>query len=186
MKQNPIQRFDSILEEIERLVAAHPELEGKDHPEVSALLREGEMILRSEIDPVYREALRDKPEQLAEWDAIMRGWDERATENQSSIESPDLNSSKKELMSDEELSEKMKSILAIVAPFENRQPPDLELEAALEQTFKEMHEVAEVIREKCRDLPEVLPEWQEFVELLEEVEERYREGLEFENSAPEN
>ena len=63
-----------FLEEIERLVAAHPELEGKDHPEVAALLREGEMILRSEIDPVYRAALRDKPEQLAEWDAIMRGW----------------------------------------------------------------------------------------------------------------
>ena len=41
-------------------------------------------------------------------DAIMRQFDEGETENQSSIESPDLNSSTKELMSNEELSEKMK------------------------------------------------------------------------------
>lgn len=186
MKHNPPQRFNAILEEIERVVAAHPELEGKDDPEVAALVNECEVILRSEIDPVYRAALRDKPEQLAEWDAIMRGWDERETDNQSSIESPDLNSSRKELMSDEELAEKMKSILDIVAPFADRQPPDLEVEAALEQTFKEMHEVAEAIREKCRDFPETKPKWQEFVDELEEVEGRYRSGLEFENSEPVN
>jgi hypothetical protein len=186
MKQNPPQRFKAILAEIERLVAAHPELEGKDHPEVTALLDEGEKILRTEIDPVFRAAYRDKPEQMAEWDAIMRQWDERETKNESSVESPDVNSSRKELISDEELHEKIKSISARLAPLANRRPPDLEVEAALEQTFKEVHEVVDIIREKCRDSPEVLPGWQELVEHLEETEERYRSGSQFEDSEPVN
>lgn len=187
MKNDPRERFKAIIDEIERVAAAHPELEGKDDPEVAALLNEGAAILRSQIAPVYREALRDKPEQLAEWEAHMRQFEEVEAANTSTPDvAQPLNSPAKIEMSDEELAEKLESISANLDRFDNRQPPDLEVDAALEQTFREMHELADAINEKCRDFPEKLPMWQEFLDYLEEVEERYRIGLEFENSAPEN
>lgn len=187
MKNDPLQRFNAIIEEIDRVAAAHPELEGKDDPEVEALLNEGAAILRSQIAPVYREALRDKPEQLAQWEAMIREFEEVEAANTSTPHAAQpLNSPAKIEMSDEELAEKLESISANLDRFDNLQPPDLEVDAALEQTFREMHELADIIHEKCRDFPEKLPKWQEFIDYLEEVEGRYRIALRVENDAPEN
>jgi len=187
MNNDPLQRFNFIIEEIERVAAAHPELEGKDDPEVTALLNEGAEILRSQIAPVYRQVLRDQPEQLAQWEAHMREFEEVEAANTSTPDlAQPLNSPAGIEMSDEELAEKLESISTTLDRLDNRQPPDLEVDAALEQTFREMHEVAEVIRRKCREFPEELPKYQEFVDYLEEVEGRYGIALEFENSEPEN
>lgn len=187
MNNDPLQRFNFIIEEVERVAAAHPELEGKDDPEVEALLNEGAEILRTQIAPAYRELLRDQPEQLAQWEAHMREFEEVEAANTSTphVAQP-LNSSAKTEMSDKELAEKLESISATLDRLDNRQPPDLEVDAALEQAFREMHELADAIHEKCRDFPEELPKWQEFVEYLEEVEGRYKSALEFENSEPDN
>src|SRR6266571_2776774 len=115
MKRNPLQKFDFILQEIDQVAADHPELEGKFDPKVEALLNEGAAILRSQIDPVYQEALRDKPELLAEWDALMREFEEVEAENnrppldvaQPPRESPPVNPHTSISMSDEELAEKL-------------------------------------------------------------------------------
>jgi hypothetical protein len=68
----------------------------------------------------------------------------------------------------------------------DRQPPDLEVDAAFERNFAAMHELDAVMRQRCRDFPAQLAGWETVMEYLEEVETRFIAGLEAENVEPEN
>src|SRR5262249_22316634 len=88
------------------------------------------------------------------------------------------------LMSLEEIRETFAKMNARLDRFADRQPPDLEVDEELERSLRDMHEVDKAMREQCRDSPENLLKWEEAMEYLQELEERYRRGLEFEDSQP--
>src|SRR5215831_1952250 len=48
---------------------------------IETLVAEAEEILASQIDPMMREALREDPEKLAEWDALMQQCAEAAAQD---------------------------------------------------------------------------------------------------------
>jgi len=53
-------------------------------------------------------------------------------------------------------------------------------------SFAAMHELDAVMRQRCRDFPAQLAEWEAVVEYLEEVETKYAIALKAENAQPEN
>ncbi|MDX6443895.1 MAG: hypothetical protein QOH71_969 [Blastocatellia bacterium] len=51
----------------------------------------------------------------------------------------------------QEIRERMEMISSDLDRFMDRQPPDLEVDAALERNFAAMHELDAVMRQRCRD-----------------------------------
>jgi len=188
MKKDSLHQGDSISAEAEQRPKAGETNEGEFDPEIKVLLDQASELVHSQIDPMMREALRDKPEALAEWEEIMRELKE--TEDQQ-VPDPARRSDvfmapqfPGRLMSLDEIRETFAMMNARLDRFADRQPPDLEVDEELERSFREMHNVDKAMREQCRDSPENLLKWEEAMEYLQELEERYRRGLEFENSQP--
>ena len=86
----------------------------------------------------------------------------------------------------EEINERMEMISSDLDRFINRQPPDLEVDAALERNFAAMHELDAVMRQRCRNYPAQLAGWEAVMEYLEEVETRFKAGVEAEDVEPAN
>jgi hypothetical protein len=80
-----------ITEKVERLGAELPE--DVAEPLIEKLLNFGNIVIRR-LDPLVREGYKDKPEKLAEWEAIMNDYkdpdDEGAEPITADIESPHI------------------------------------------------------------------------------------------------
>jgi hypothetical protein len=155
---------------------------------VEVLLDQADEILTAEIDPMVREALKADPEKLAEWDALMQEYAQIAAEDQAPpIESETVSEKEaEEARLSQEIRERMDLISSDLDRFMDRQPPDLEVDAALKRNFAAMHELDAVMRQRCRDFPAQLAGWETVMEYLEEVETRFMVALEAENVEPEN
>jgi hypothetical protein len=162
--------------------------EDASDPKVAALLDQADEILTAKLDPLMRETYSADPEKLAEWDALMREYADVAQEPEAphtASESLAENEAEEARLS-QEISERMDMISSDLDRFVNREPPDLELDAALERNFLAMHELDAVMRQRCRDYPGQLAKWEEVVDYLEEVETRYKAMLEAEDAQPGN
>jgi hypothetical protein len=182
-------REDFAAHEIEQPAHNSPaQSEGASDPKVRMLLDQTDQILTAQLDPVVREALSADPEKLAEWDALMQEYARIAAEDQGPRTESETVSEKEaeEARLSQEIRERLDMISSNLDRFMNRQPPDLEVEAALERNFAAMHELDAVMRERCRDFPAQLAEWEAVMEYLEEVETKNAIGLEAENAEPEN
>ena len=175
--------------EIEQPADTNPaQSEGKFDPKVEVLIDEADEILTAQIDPMMREALSADPEKLAEWDALMQEYARVAAEAQAPPTESETVPEKEaeEARLSQEIRERMDIISSDLERFIDRQPPDLEVDAALERNLAAMHELDAVMRQRCRDYPAQLAEWEAVMEYLEEIETRYAVGLEAENVEPEN
>ena len=162
--------------------------EGAFDPKVQILIDQADQLLTAEIDPMMREALSSDPEKLAEWEALMQEYAQLDAEDQNPrIESvTESEKEAEEARLSREIRERMDIISADLDRFMDRQPPDLEVEAALERSFAAMHELDTVMRQRCRDFPAQLAEWEAVMVYLEEVEMKFAIGLEAEDAEPEN
>jgi hypothetical protein len=165
-----------------------PQSEGAFDPKVQILLDQADQLLTTQIDPVMREAFAADPEKLAEWDALMQEYAQIAAEDQAPPTESETRSEREieEARLSEDIRERMDMISSDLDRFMDRQPPDLEVDVALERNFAAMHEVDALMRQRCLDFPAQLAEWEAVMEYLEEVERRFAIGLEAENAEPEN
>lgn len=164
----------------------HAQSEGASDPKVRVLLDRIDQLI-TQLDPVVREELAAKPESLAEWDALMQEYAQNAAdEERPTIEETVSQKEAEEERLSREIRERMDMISSDLDRFMDRDPLDLEVDAALERSFAAMHEVDAAMRERCRDFPAQLAEWAAVMDGVEEVETRYAIALEVENAAPEN
>jgi len=172
--------------EIEEPAGIKPQSEGASDPKVRALLDRIDQLI-TQLDPVVREELAAKPESLAEWDALMQEYAQNAEEEERPriVETVSQKEAEEERLS-REINERMDLINSDLERFMDRDPLDLEVEPALKRNFAAMHEVDAAMRERCRDLPEQLAEWEAVMEGVEEVETRFAIALEVDNAALEN
>lgn len=161
--------------------------EGAFDPKVEMLLEQGDKII-AQMDPIMREALSGKPEELAEWEALMQEYAQIAAEGQKPHSESASESEKEaeEARLSREISERMALISADLDRFMNREPPDLEIEGALERNFAAMHELDLIMRQRCRDYPAQLAEWLQVMEFMDELETMFALGREAENAEPAN
>jgi hypothetical protein len=69
--ENLYSRMGFVCSEIDRIDKENPtEPNEPTDPRIVELIAEGRRI-QNEMDPLMRETLRDRPEELAEWDEIM-------------------------------------------------------------------------------------------------------------------
>jgi len=182
-------RGDFAAHEIEQPAENNPpQSEGASDPKVQMLLDQADQLLTTQIDPVMREAFAADPERLAEWDALMQEYAQIAAEDQAPPTESETMSEKEieEARLSEDIRERMDMISSDLDRFMDRQPPDLEVDVALARNFAAMHELDAVMRQRCRDFPAQLAEWEAVMESIEEVETRFAIGLEAENAEPEN
>ena len=187
--ERPLSKEDLAAREIEEPTDNNPaQSESASNPKVQILLDQADQILTAQIDPVMREALSANPEKLAEWDALMQEYAQIAAEDQAPpIESETVSEKEaEEARLSQEIRERMDMISSDLDRFMDRQPPDLEVDVALERNFAAIHEVDALIRQRCRDFPAQLAEWEAVMESIEEVETRFAIALEAENAEPEN
>lgn len=180
---------DSAAHEVEPTADNNPaQSEGASDPKVEVLLDQADDILTAQIDPMIREALSADPEKLAEWDALMQEYARVGAEDQAPPTESETVPEKEaeEARLSREIRERLDMISSDLDRFMDRQPPDLEVDVALERNFAAMHELDAVMRQRCRDFPAQLAEWEAVMEYLEEIETRYAVGLEAENVEPEN
>lgn len=184
--ESPLSKEDFAVDDTEQ--PADTQSEGAFDPKVQTLIDQADQNLTAELDPMMRDALSADPEKLAEWDALMQEYARVAAEDQAPPTASETVSEKEaeEARLSQEIRERMDMISSDLHRFMDRQPPDLEVEAALERTFAAMHELDAVMRQRCRDFPAQLAEWEAVMEYLEEVETRYAIALEAENAQPEN
>jgi hypothetical protein len=180
MKQNPFDRLNVIIEEIERLDKEYPAPDGESNSVLEPLFEEGNAIIR-QLDPVVRERYRDEPEKLAEWLSIINDFPDLLAEDEAErakeAEAAELAA---------EIRAALDRINADVDQLMAMEGPDLEFEAAAERTFAGIHELDGVIRLRCRDFPEQLEKWNATMEKFVDVEARFERGRELEESEPAN
>ena len=187
--ERPLSKEDLAAREIEEPTDNNPaQSEGASDPKVQMLLDQADQLLTTQIDPVMREAFAADPERLAEWDALMQEYAQIAAEDQAPPTESETMSEKEieEARLSEDIRERMDMISSDLDRFMDRQPPDLEVDVALARNFAAMHELDAVMRQRCRDFPAQLAEWEAVMESIEEVETRFAIGLEAENAEPEN
>jgi hypothetical protein len=72
--EDPFSRMNSVISEIDGInKKKFPEPDEPPDPVVEKLLAEADEALEK-LDPMVREAFRDHPERLAEWDEIMQAY----------------------------------------------------------------------------------------------------------------
>jgi hypothetical protein len=165
-----------------------PQSGGASDPKVQILIDQADEILTAQIDPVMREALSANPDKLAEWDALTQEYARVAAEDQGPPTESETASEKEleEARLSQEIRERMDTISSDLDRFMDREPPDTEVDATLERNFAAMHELDAVMRQRGRDSPAQLAEWEAVMEYLEEIETRYTIALEAENAEPDN
>ena len=183
MKNNPVSKMDFVADEIE-YVSETAESDGERDPKIDALLEKANKAV-AQLDPIVRETMRDNPEALAKWDSIMRDHaaavaeDEAAKARQAAKEA-------EAAKLDEEIRVALDRINADIDQLEAMSGPDLEFEAAAEQTFAAIHELDAVIRLRCRDFPEQMERWKETMEGFADIEAIFERGRAREDSEPAN
>ena len=185
MKQNPLERLNVIIAEVERLDKESPAPEGESNPLLEPLLEEGRAIVR-QLDPLIRKRYRDEPEKLAGWLSIMNDFADTLAEDEA--EKPKTEAAKEAEAAKlaAEIGAVMDRISADLDRFSTRDGPDLELEAVLERSFAALHELDAQVRLRCRDFPEEMAMWEETMELMAEAETRFERGKELEDSEAAN
>lgn len=116
-----------------------------------------------QLNRVVHEELRDKPEVLAGWDAIMHEYADILAEGERKAEEKKL---------DQEIREWMDRIRADIDRLTNLDPADLEVDEGLARTFASFHEVDVAMRLRCRQYPDQLAKWEDEVMRPVEIMER--------------
>ena len=186
MNQNPFERLNFIIAEIERLDKESPVPEGELNPALEPLFQEGNALVR-QLDPLIRKRYRDEPEKLAAWLSIVKDYpDLVAVDEAESAGEADAAKEAEAAKLAAEIRAVMDRISADLDRFSTLDGPDLELEAVLERSFAALHELDAEVRLRCRDFPEEMAMWEETMELMAEAETRFERGKELEDSEAAN
>jgi hypothetical protein len=144
---------------------------------LETLLAEGVDTVRK-MDPVVREELKNKPEALAEWDAIMQDYADILMEDDSEAEQAKVAA---------EIRQYMDQITADMQRLEQLDPTDLEVNEGIARNLAAVHEVDAIMRAKCGKYPAQLAEWEEGVmRPVRMLEMMFVEAMHIENEKPEN
>jgi len=156
------------------------ETAGSD-PTLEELFAKGDETVRK-LDSAIRQEPNLKPEVLAEWDAIMREYEDIAAEEARETEEAKL---------DQEIREYMDRLGAEVDWLASLDPMDLqtnlEVDETLARNFAGWNELDAVMRLRCRDFPDKLAKWEEeIMKPIRMYEAILQAGMAAEKTKPEN
>jgi hypothetical protein len=150
----PMNKANSVAEEAKQPVdTACAEAGSTEDATLEELLDDGVQTLL-QLNRAVHEELRDKPERLAEWDALMHEYADVLAEGERKAEEKKL---------DQEIREWMNRIGADVDRLTKLDPADLEADETLARTFASLREVDAVMRLRCRHYPDKLARWEDDV-----------------------
>src|ERR1043165_6219237 len=146
---NPIEKFRSVMREIESAAKNSPE--GEFDPDIYVILEDGKEKIR-QLDPIVRETMRDKPEKLAKWLQIMEDFErneresEPLTENEQELVEDARRRRREELLA-QEMQRKLEFVSGSLEFYIQRGIADDEAIVELEEAFAEFRELDVKMRE---------------------------------------
>ena len=141
------------------------------------LSAELDRIIR-QMDQVVHDHLSHKPEAIAEWQEIMRDYEEGLAEDQREAEEAKL---------DREVNEWLDRINADIDRLGSLVPFSIEFDEALTSMFAAWREADAVMRLRCRHYPEKLMKWEtDVMGLVNHWEGIVAAGMEAEEAKPAN
>ena len=155
--------------------------DAKDDPALREALNRGSAIVR-QMDSLMHQDPGVKPENLAEWEALMEEFADVRAEYDKAAEEAKLQ---------QEIDEHMNRIAAQVDWLANLDPIDLqtnlEVEEKMAGNFAAWNELDAVMRLRCRDFPDKVARWEEEVmKPMRKLEAIFEAGVAAEKAKPEN
>jgi hypothetical protein len=141
------------------------------------LYAEADRLIR-QMDQVVHDELSHKPEAIAEWEEIMRDYEEGLAEDQREAEEEKLG---------REVDEWLARINADIDQLTALDPADLEFNDRIARMFASWNEADAVMRLRCRHYPDKLARWEKDVMgSVKRWEAAFAAAMEEENSKPAN
>ena len=144
---------------------------------IDELYAEADRLIR-QMDQVVHDELSHKPEAIAEWEEIMRDYEEGLAEDQREAEEVKLG---------REINEWLDRINADIDQLTTLDPADLEFNDMLARMFASWNEADAVMRLRCRHYPDKLARWEKDVMgSVKRWEAAFANAMEEESSKPAN